>query len=140
MVKTTIILIITLVFFVFGLKFGANIIGISYEEGLSWTVIILAAFFIERFLKYLFMYPFKVMFREAAGHVLANQVQNIGFTCAYICLWLSIGINPVNGFVKGEIPETIISFPIFMKLSIIFIVSTIFFSLIWAFTAKFSKK
>ncbi len=140
MIKTTIILILTLVFFVIGLKFGSDYIGISYEEGFSWTVIIIGAYFVERILKYAFMYPFKVLFQEAAGHVLANQVQNIGFTCAYICLWLSIGITPVNGFVKGEIPETIISYPIFLKLSIIFILSTVFFSLIWAFTAKISKK
>ncbi|MEZ4937480.1 MAG: hypothetical protein R2799_07785 [Crocinitomicaceae bacterium] len=140
MIKTSIILILTLIFFVVGLKFGSDYIGISYEEGLSWTVIIVGAYFVERILKYVFMYPFKVLLREAAGHVLANQVQNIGFTCAYICLWLSIGITPVNGFVKGEMPETVISNPIFLKLALIFIVSTVFFSLIWAFTAKFSKK
>ncbi|MCB0477574.1 MAG: hypothetical protein KDC84_05395 [Crocinitomicaceae bacterium] len=140
MIKTSIILILTLIFFVVGLKFGSDYIGISYEEGLSWTVIIIGAYFVERILKYVFMYPFKVMLREASGHVLANQVQNIGFTCAYICLWLSIGVTPVNGFVKGEMPETVISNPIFMKLALIFIVSTVFFSLIWAFTAKLSKK
>lgn len=140
MIKTTVILLITLVFFVIGLKFGADYIGISYEEGFSWTVIIIGAYFVERILKYIFMYPFRVMFQEAAGHVLANQVQNIGFTCAYICLWLSIGMNPINGFVKGEVPDQIINYPVFMKLSIIFIVSTVFFSLIWAFSSKFSKK
>lgn len=140
MIKTTVILILTLVFFIVGLKFGSDIIGISYEEGFSWTVVILGAYFVERILKYAFMYPFKVLFQEAAGHVLANQIQNIGFTCAYICLWLSIGMTPVNGFVNGEIPEQMISYPVFLKLSIIFILSTVFFSLIWAFTAKISKK
>ena len=140
MIKTTIILILTLVFFIVGLKFGSDYIGISYEEGFSWTVIIIAAYFIERILKYIFMYPFRVMFQEAAGHVLANQVQNIGFTCAYICLWLSIGVTPINGFVKGQVPEQIINYPIFMKLAVIFIVSTVFFSLIWAFSSKLSRK
>jgi len=140
MIKTGIILVATIVFLIVGLKYGSEYIGISYQEGISWTVIIIGAYFVERVLKYVFMYPFKVLLREASGHVLANQVQNIGFTCAYICLWLSIGVTPINGFVNGNMPETIISEPIFMKLSLIFILSTIFFSIIWAFSSKLAKK
>lgn len=140
MIKTAILLILTLVFFILGLKFGSDFIGLSYEEGVSWTVVIIAAYFVERILKYIFMYPFRVLFQEAAGHVLANQVQNIGFTCAYICFWLAVGVSPINGFVKGEIPSDWISNPIFLKLAFIFIASTVFFSLIWAFSSKLSKK
>lgn len=140
MLKTIFILVLTLVLVFFGLTFLANPLGVERNEMLLWTLIILGALLVERLLKYLFMYPFKAISGGIKGHVMANAVQNGGFSMAYICIWLAIGVTPITAVVNGEIPTKIISNPLFLKVALLLLITTVVFSLLWLWSAKIFKK
>lgn len=139
MIRTVTILIISIVIFYFGIIYITPYTGLSRSEVFGWMGVVLLAYFLERIIKRLIMYPFQKLFKEIQGNVLALGVQNMGVTLAYLCVWLAIGVSPISAFVQGYHPEKWISQPLFLWLSLMFILVTSFFSLIWVITARFKR-
>lgn len=140
MLKTTIILLITLVLFYVGIYYIAPYTGETRSALLGWMGIVLLAFIVERIIKRILLIPFQSMFKEVKGHRLANTVQNVGVTLSYLSLWLAVGVNPISAFVNGYHPEKWISTPLFLWLSGLFIALTILFSVMWVLTIKVSRR
>ena len=139
MIKTAFILITTLVLIYFGLGFISEDINIPRQDVFSWTGIIFLAYLFERVLKYFLQLPFKRYFEELRQHPLAKTVQDGGFTLSYIFIWLSIGITPINAAVEGSLPEHLITNLVFLKISIVLIIATLVFSILWWLTLKLKK-
>jgi hypothetical protein len=139
MIKTAIILIITLVLIYFGLGFISEDINIPRQDIFSWTGIIFLAYLFERIIKYFLQLPFKTYFEELRQHPLAKAVQDGGFTLSYIFIWLAIGITPINAAVAGNLPQHLITNLVFLKISIVLIIATLVFSILWWLTLKLKK-
>lgn len=139
MIKTAFILILTLVLVYFGLGFISTELNIPRQDILSWTGIVFMAYIVEKILKYLLQLPLKHYFESLRKHPLAKAVQDAGFTMSYICLWLAIGITPINAVVEGKMPDHIISNILFLKISGIIIITTLVFSIIWWLSLKIKK-
>jgi len=139
MIKTAFILILTLVLVYFGLGFISEEFNIPRQDILSWTGIIFVAYLIEKILKYIMQLPFKHYFESLRKHPLAKAVQDAGFKMSYICFWLAIGSTPISAVVKGELPNHLISNLLFLKISVIVIITTLVFSIIWWMSLKLKK-
>ena len=139
MIKTAFILILTLILVYFGLGIISPELNIPRQDILSWTGIIFMAYIIEKILKYILQLPLKHYFEALRKHPLAKAVQDAGFTMAYICLWLAIGVTPINAAVEGQLPSHIISNILFLKISGIVIITTLVFSIIWWVSLKLKK-
>lgn len=140
MLKTAFILLLTLLIVFIGLTFLAEPLGVSRHQMILWSLIILGALVVERVLKYVFMYPFKVISADIKSNVLAKAVQNGGFSMAYICIWLAVGVTPITAVVDGEMPHKIISNPLFLKVALLLLIATLVFSLLWILSLKIGKK
>lgn len=139
MIKTGFILILTLILVYFGLGIISAELNIPRQDILSWTGIIFLAYVVEKILKYVLQLPLKHYFEALRKHPLAKGVQDAGFTMSYICLWLAIGITPINAVVEGKIPDHIISNILFLKISGVIIITTLVFSIIWWMSLKLKK-
>lgn len=139
MIKTAFILILTLFLVYLGLGIISTELNIPRQDILSWTGIIFMAYIVEKILKYLLQLPLKHYFEALRKHPLAKMVQDAGFTMSYICLWLAIGITPINAVVEGQVPEHIISSFLFLKISGVVIITTLVFSIIWWASLKLKK-
>ena len=139
MIKTAFILILTLTLVYVGLEAISAELNMPRQDILSWTGIIFMAYVIEKILKYLLQLPLKHYFEALRKHPLAKAVQDAGFTMSYICLWLAIGITPINAVVEGQLPTHIISNLLFLKISSIVIITTLVFSIIWWLSLKLRK-
>ncbi|MBD3637858.1 MAG: hypothetical protein HUJ25_10925 [Crocinitomicaceae bacterium] len=139
MIKTIILLGLTLVLIYFGLELASHLTDIPRSEIFSWTGIILLAFLVERSLKYILLLPFKAYFKDVRRHVLAKLVQETGITLSYISVWLAVGFTPINGIVQGRNIDQLIHYPIFLKIALVLITATIIFSTLWWFSLKFKK-
>ena len=136
MIKTAFILIVTLVLVYFGLGFISEDINIPRQDVFSWTGIIFLAYLIERVLKYILTLPFKHYFETLRKNPLAKGIQDGGFTLSYISIWLAIGVTPINALVRGEYPDHFISNLVFLKISIVLIIATLVFSILWWISLK----
>ena len=65
MIKTAVLLGLTLVLIYLGLELASTLTDIPRLEIFSWTGIILLAYLVERSLKYLLLLPFKAYFKDA---------------------------------------------------------------------------
>lgn len=139
MIKTAFLLLVTLVLIYFGLGFISDDINIPRQDVFSWTGIIFLAYILERVLKYLLNLPLKHYFEELRKHPLAKAVQDAGFTLSYITIWLGLGITPINAVVDGDLPEHFISNLVFLKISIVLIIATLVFSVLWWASLKIKK-
>ncbi|MCH2232855.1 MAG: hypothetical protein MK078_01280 [Crocinitomicaceae bacterium] len=139
MIKTGFILVLTVVIIFFALNFASSYFDIPAREIYAWTGILFCAFIIEQIIKYFLMLPFKSYFKDVQKHVLARTVQRSGISLSYISLWVAIGFTPVNGIVKGNMPENLISNPLFIKIAVVLLLGTILFSLLWLLSLKIKK-
>ena len=139
MIKTAFLLLLTLVLIYFGLGFISEDIHIPRQDVFSWTGIIFLAYLFEKTLKYILKLPFKHYFEELRKHPLAKGVQDSGFTLSYICIWLAVGVTPINAMVDGEIPPELISNYVFLKIAAVLIIATLVFSILWWITLKIKK-
>lgn len=139
MIKTAVLVVVTIGVVYFGLELVSNVFDIPRSEVFSWTGILLLVFLLERFLKYLLQLPFKRYFSEVRKHILAKAVQDTGFSLSYICVWLAVGYNPIQGVVKGEEWKLHFSNPIFLKIALVLILGTVFFSFLWWLTVRLKK-
>lgn len=139
MLRTTFILIFSILIFYISVYYIAPYTGMPRSEIFGWMGIVLLAYFLERLIKNLIMYPFQRLFKEVAGHRLAYHVQNMGVTLSYLSLWLAIGVSPIKAFVQGYHPGHWISYPLFLWLSGLFLALTVLFSLLWVVSVKVKK-
>ena len=139
MIKTGLILVLTIGIVFLGLNFASSYFEIPAGEIYAWTGILFCAFIIEQIIKYFLMLPFKSYFKDLQKHVLARAVQRTGISLSYISLWVAIGFTPINGMVKGNLPENLISNPLFIKIAVVLLLGTVLFSLLWLLSLKFKK-
>lgn len=123
----------------FGLTYTSEIFDIPRPQIFAWTGIILLAYLIERFLKYAIQLPFKMYFDELRRNVLAKGVQDTGITLSYISFWLAIGFTPINAMVNGTEIEFKFMHPLFLKIALVLILSTILFSILWWVSHKLKR-
>ena len=139
MIKTSVLLIITLGVVYLGLELSSFLFDIPRSEILSWTGIIFAAYWLEKALKYLLLLPFKMYLGNVRKHPLGKSVQEMGITLSYISVWLAVGFTPINGIVQGNTAEHLITYPIFLKIALVLIIATILFSILWWISLKLKK-
>lgn len=131
MLRTGLLVSLTLGLVFVGLEFTSYLFDIPRSEILSWTGIIFAAYLFEKLLKYMLLFPFKVYLGDVRKHPLGRYIQEMGFSLAYLSVWLAVGFTPINGIVNGNTPEELISYPIFLKIALVLILTTILFSILW---------
>ena len=139
MLKTAILVSITIVVIYLGLELSSQLFDIPRSEILSWTGIIFVAYILEKGLKYFLLLPFKMYLGDVRRHPLGRMTQEMGFSLAYISVWLAVGFTPINGIVQGNQPEHLISYPIFLKIALVLISATILFSILWWISLKVKK-
>jgi len=139
MFKTIFLLGLTLAGVFFGLSYTSEYFEIPRSELLLWTGIILGMYLVERLIKYLIQLPFKVYFEELRRNPLAKGVQDTGLTLAYISFWLAIGFTPINAMVKGTHTSLRFSNPLFIQISIVLLIATLLFSILWWITYKLKR-
>lgn len=131
MLKPIFILFLTVLILFLGIHFTSNLIDVSNKELFVWIGIVIVALLIDRILKYLFNYPFKLFSSKMEKASLAKGIQNLTLSASYISFCLAIGVTPINAMVEGKVPEALISNPIFLKVALSFLVVTLVFTLIW---------
>lgn len=136
MIKTVFLLVVTLVTVFFGLNYISEIVEMPRSQIFGWTGIILFVYLVERLFKYMIQLPFKVYFEALRKHVLAKAVQDTGLTLSYISFWLAVGFTPINAFVKGLPTEFVFSNPLFLKIALVLLLSTLLFSILWWISQK----
>ena len=139
MIKTVFLLAITLIIVYLGLEFVSHFLDAPRAEIFSWTGIIIGAFLLERGIKYILLMPFKMYLGDVRKHALGKAVQETGIALSYISVWLAVGFTPINAFVQGKADRLEISYPIFLKIAVVLITSTILFSLLWWATLKLKR-
>ena len=139
MIKTVLLLVLTIIAVYFGLTYASEIFDIPRSQIFAWTGIMLGVYLIERFLKYLIQLPFKLYFEELRRNVLAKGVQDTGLTLAYISFWLAIGFTPINGLVNGVTTELTFSNPLFLKIALVLFLATLLFSVLWWISFKLKR-
>jgi hypothetical protein len=73
MIKTSILVTITLVVVYLGLELSSILFDILRSEILSWTGIIFAAYLLEKALKFALLLPFKMYLETLENTLLENQ-------------------------------------------------------------------
>lgn len=139
MIKTIFLLALTILLVYSGLELASMMFDIPRAEIFSWTGIIFVAYLVEKGLKYVLLFPFKLYFEDVRRHVLARYVQETGITLSYISVWLAIGYTPINAIVRGKDSESLISNPIFLKIALVLFSATIIFSALWWLSLKIKK-
>lgn len=139
MLRTAVLIIVTLTVVYLGLELSSYLFNIPRSEILSWTGIIFVAYLLEKGLKYFLLLPFKMYLGDVRRHPLGRMTQEMGFSLAYISVWLAVGFTPINGYVQGNKPEHLISYPIFLKIALVLISATILFSILWWISLKVKK-
>ena len=139
MIKTAFLLGLTIILVYLGLETASLLFDIPRSEIFSWTGIIFVAYLLEKGLKYFLLLPFKMYLGDVRKHPLGKMTQEMGFSLAYISVWLAVGFTPINGFVQGNQPEHLISYPIFLKIALVLISATILFSILWWISLKVKK-
>ncbi len=139
MIKTAILLVLTIIAVYFGLTYASEIFDIPRSQIFAWTGIILFVYLIERFLKYLIQLPFKLYFEELRRNILAKGVQDTGLTLSYISFWLAIGFTPINALVKGVDSDLHFSNPLFLKIALVLFLATLLFSILWWISFKLKR-
>lgn len=139
MIKTAFLLVLTIVGVFFGLTYASELFDIPRSQIFAWTGIILAAYLVERLLKYLIQLPFKLYFEELRRNVLAKGVQDTGLTLSYISFWLAIGFTPINGLVNGAETKLRFSNPLFLKIALVLFLATLLFSILWWISLKLKR-
>jgi hypothetical protein len=139
MIKTSILVTITLVVVYLGLELSSILFDIPRSEILSWTGIIFAAYLLEKALKFALLLPFKMYLGNVRKHPLGKSVQEMGITLSYISVWLAVGFTPINGIVQGNKSEHLITYPLFLKIALVLIIATILFSILWWISLKLKK-
>jgi len=139
MLRTAILVLITIVVVYAGLELSSHLFDIPRSEILSWTGIIFLAYVLEKALKYILLMPFKIYLKEVRSHHLGRNVQEMGFSLSYISVWLAVGFTPINGFVQGNHSDQFITYPIFLKIALVLILSTILFSILWWMSLRIKK-
>jgi hypothetical protein len=139
MVRTAILVFITIVAVYIGLELSSQLFDIPRSEILSWTGFIFVAYLLEKVLKYILLMPFKIYLKEVRSHHLGRNVQEMGFSLSYVSVWLAVGFTPINMFVQGQSPAQFITYPIFLKIALVLIFSTVLFSLLWWLSLRIKK-
>ena len=139
MLKTAVLLGLTLILVYIGLELASSLTEIPRSEIFSWTGIILLAYIAERTLKYILLLPFKAYFKDMRKHVLAKLVQETGIALSYLSVWLAVGFTPINGIVQGKNINNLISNPIFLKIALVLFTATVVFSILWWFSLKLKR-
>ncbi len=139
MVKTIVILALALLLVYAGLDFFAGDEIEARSELFAWTGVIFGFFLLEKGLQYLLKLPFKKYFADVRQHQMARIVQDGGIALSYISFWLAVGFSPINSVVKGDGSDFSFSNPVFLKISVVLIVGTFIFSVLWWVTLQFRK-
>ncbi|MEO9534349.1 MAG: hypothetical protein ABJG68_05075 [Crocinitomicaceae bacterium] len=139
MIKTTVLVLITLLVIYLGLELSSILFEIPRSEILSWTGIIFLAYWLEKGLKYILLLPFKIYLGDVRKHPMGKSVQEMGFTLSYISVWLAVGFTPINAIVQGNTSEHLITYPLFLKIALVLIIATILFSILWWISLKLKK-
>ncbi len=139
MLKTIILLGLTIGLVFIGLNYTSDLFDIPRSEIFAWTGIIFLVYLLERFLKYIIQLPFKLYFDKIRKHVLAKAVQDTGLSLSYISFWIAIGFTPINAVVKGETPNFRFSNPIFLQIALVLFIATLIFSILWWLTLKIKR-
>ena len=131
MIRSLFLVLLSLVIVYFGLAGMSKVFEIPRSEIISWTGIIFLAYLVEKGLKYLLLLPFKIYLKDVRKNSLGRGIQEMGISLSYISVWLAVGFTPINGMVRGETPEKFISYPIFLKIAFVLILTTVLFSILW---------
>lgn len=139
MIRSFVLVSLSLTIVYFGLSAMSSLFNIPRSEIISWTGIIFAAYLVEKAIKYFLLMPFKLYLKDVRKHNLGRGIQEMGISLSYISVWLAVGFTPINGIVKGETPENLISYPIFLKIALVLIITTIIFSILWWASLRVKK-
>lgn len=131
MIRSIFLVLLSLVIVYFGLTAMSKVFETPRSEIISWTGIIFLAYLVEKGLKHLLLLPFKIYLKDVRKNSLGRGIQEMGISLSYISVWLAVGFTPINGIVRGETPEKFISYPIFLKIAFVLILTTVLFSILW---------
>jgi len=139
MIRSIFLVVLSLTIVYFGLAAISKVFEIPRSEIISWTGIIFMAYLLEKGLKYMLLLPFKMYLKDVRKNSLGKGIQEMGISLSYISVWLAVGFTPINGIVKGQTPEKFISYPIFLKIAFVLILTTVLFSILWWASLRVKK-